>query len=126
MPDTVYCNELALSVEIGFHKVELGVKQTVHVDLELACDFGKGPSRDDMEGLVDYYVIAGHLERHVEGRRYALIEALAVDLAREVIRLFPSVRVRVRVTKRPLDMPRVGSVAVECVRTAADFAVTPA
>jgi dihydroneopterin aldolase len=126
MPDTVYCNDLALSVEVGFHEVELGVKQTVHVDLELVCDFGKGPSRDDMSGLVDYYVIAGHLERHVEGRRYALIEALAVDLAREIIRLFPSVRARVRVTKRPLDMPRVGSVAVECVRTAEDFSGTHA
>lgn len=126
MPDTVYCNELALTIEVGFHEVELGVKQTVLVDLELDCDFGQGPSRDDMTGLVDYYVIAAHLERHVEGRRYALIEALAVDIAREVIRLFPSVRAKVRVTKRPLDMPKVGSVAVECVRTAKDFATPPA
>lgn len=122
MPDTVYCNELALTVQVGFHEVELGAKQTVLVDLELDCDFGQGPSRDDKTGLVDYYVIAGHLERHVEGRSYALIEALAVDIAREIIRLFPSVRAKVRVTKHPLDMPRVRSVAVECVRTAADFA----
>ena len=67
-------------------------------------------------------MIAGHLRAHVAGRRYALIEALAVDLAREILQLHPEVAARVRVTKHPLDMPRVACVAVECVRTAADFA----
>ncbi|WP_434426079.1 dihydroneopterin aldolase [Nannocystis pusilla] len=120
--DVVYCNQLALDIEIGFHEIERGVKQTVHVDLELATNFGRGPASDDFAGLVDYYVIANHLAAHVEGRRYALIEALAVDLAREVTKLYPEATVRVRIVKHPLDMPRVRSVAVECVRSAADFA----
>lgn len=120
--DTVYCNALELSVEIGFHAMELGVKQRLLVDLTLTCDFGSGPARDDHHGLVDYYVIASHIERHVEARRYQLVEAVAVDIAREIVRLHPSVSARVRVTKHPLDMPRVKSVAVECVRSAADFA----
>lgn len=125
MKDRVFCNQLALDVEIGFHDVELGVRQTVLVDLELLCDFGRGPARDAMDGLVDYYEISRHLLAHVEGRRYALIEALAVDIARQVVRLHPDVTARVRITKRPLDMPRVESVAVECVRSAADFADEP-
>jgi dihydroneopterin aldolase len=104
--DTVYCNALELSVEIGFHAMELGVKQRLIVDLALTCDF------------VDYYLIASHIERHVEARRYQLVEAVAVDIAREIVRLHPSVSARVRVTKHPLDMPRVRSVAVECVRSA--------
>ena len=120
--DTVFCSQLALDVEIGFHDVERGVSQTVLVDLELSCDFTAGPSRDEFAGLVDYYVISRHLAGHLAGRRYDLIEALAVDLAREVVKLHPEVSARVRVTKRPLDMPRVGSVAVECVRSAVDFA----
>jgi len=121
----VYCNQLALDIEIGFHEVERGVKQTVHVDLELTTNFGCGPASDNFAGLVDYYVIANHLTAHVEGRRYALIEALAVDLAREITKLHPEVSARVRIVKHPLDMPRVHSVAVECVRTAADFAAEP-
>lgn len=121
MTDTVYCNQLALTVAIGFHPIELGVVQTVAVDLAIECDFDCGPARDEFAGLVDYHVIATHLERHVEGRSYALIEAMAVDIAREVIGLFPSVRVKVRVTKRPLGMPQVGSVAAECVRSAEHF-----
>jgi dihydroneopterin aldolase len=120
--DIVHCNGLELSVEIGFHAVELGIKQKLEVDLTLECDFDVGPHRDEMGGLVDYYEISRHLVDHVASRRYALVEALAVDLAREVIRMHPTVRARVRVTKRPLDMPYVRSVGVECVRTAADFA----
>ena len=34
--DTVFCNQLALDVEIGFHAVEQDVLQTVLVDLELS------------------------------------------------------------------------------------------
>lgn len=123
--DTVYCNQLALDIEIGFHEVELGVQQTVLVDLELTTNFGSGPASDNFAGLVDYYVISNHLTAHVAGRRYSLIEALAVDLAREIIKLHPEVTARVRIVKQPLDMPRVRSVAVECVRTAADFASEP-
>ncbi|MBZ5708588.1 dihydroneopterin aldolase [Nannocystis pusilla] len=123
--DTVYCNQLALDIEIGFHEVERGVQQTVLVDLELTTNFGRGPASDNFAGLVDYYVIANHLTAHVAGRRYALIEALAVDLAREIVKLHPEVTAKVRIVKQPLDMPRVRSVAVECVRTAADFAAEP-
>lgn len=121
MHDVVLLEGLALVVEIGFHQAEIGVKQTVHVDLAVWCDFEVGPARDEFSGLVDYFVIAGHLARHVEGRKYSLIEALAVDVAREVIGLYPPARVRVRVTKRPLGMPGV-AVAAECVRSAQDFA----
>lgn len=119
--DIVHCNGLELNVEIGFHAVEQGIKQKLEVDLTLECDFGEGPARDEMQGLVDYYEISRHLMRHVEARRYALIEAVAVDIAREVIRMHPSVRARVKIIKKPLDMPYVRSVGVECVRTAGDF-----
>lgn len=122
MHDTVHCHGLQLTVGIGFHTAELDITQTVSVDLAIACDFGRGPARDEFTGLVDYFELVQQIERHVAGRRYALIEALAVDLAREVVRMYPPVQVRVKVTKRPLAMPQVAAVAVECVRSAADFA----
>jgi 7,8-dihydroneopterin aldolase/epimerase/oxygenase len=119
--DTVFCEGLELDVEIGFHEVELGVKQTVLVDLTLDADFRDGPANDHFEGLVDYYEISRHLERDIAGKRYKLVEALAVDIARVVLRAYPKTRVKVRLSKRPLDMPRARVVGVECVRTAADF-----
>jgi dihydroneopterin aldolase len=120
--DKVFCHGLDLDVEIGFHDIEIGVKQTVAVDLTIETDFRAGPDRDVREGLADYYEIARLLEKHVAGRRYDLVEALAVDLARVVLRANPTVMVRVRIHKRPLDMPRARVVGVECVRTAEDFA----
>lgn len=125
--DIVFCEGLELDIEIGFHDVELGRKQTVLVDLTLEADFGVGPASDDFTGLVDYYEIEKHLQREVAGRRFKLVEALAVDIARVVLEVYPKTRVRVRITKRPLDMPRTRAVGVEIVRTAADFAAqTPA
>jgi FolB domain-containing protein len=94
----------------------------VVVDLTIETDFRVGPDRDDHKGLADYYEIARLLEGHVAARRYELVEALAVDIARVVLRAYPTVRVRVRINKRPLDMPRARVVGVECVRTADDFA----
>ncbi|MDI1451926.1 dihydroneopterin aldolase [Polyangium sp. 6x1] len=120
--DIVTCHGLELDVQIGFHDIELNRKQTVSIDLTIETDFRVGPDRDHHEGLADYYVIANLLEKHVADRKYDLVEALAVDIARVVLRANPTVRVRVRVNKRPLDMPRVRVVGVECVRSAEDFA----
>ena len=119
--DLVFCQGLELDVYIGFHEVELGATQTVLIDLTIETDFRAGPDRDDPKGLVDYYEIAKLLEAEVSGRRFDLVEALSVRIAEIVLRAYPTVKVRVRVTKHPLDMPRVRSVGVECVRTAADF-----
>lgn len=124
--DIVFCNGLELDVFIGFHAVELGVLQTVVVDLTMEADFRVGPERDDHRGLVDYYEIKKLLDARVAGRRYDLVEALAVDLANEVLRGSPCERVRVRVHKRPLDMKRVREVGVEVVRGANDLPKEPA
>jgi dihydroneopterin aldolase len=125
--DTVYCNGLRLAVRIGFHEFERRIHQAVKVDLAMETDFRTGPSRDQHTGLVDYYLVTRHLIGHVKDRSYDLIEALAEDMARQVFAVAPQVgRVKVRITKNPLDMPEVESVGVECVRTPADLvAVRP-
>jgi dihydroneopterin aldolase len=108
-------------VRIGFHEFERNIEQALKVDLALQTDFSLGPARDQHQGLVDYYVLTQRLQAFVQDRVYDLIEALAVDLARESLKLFPGVTVRVKVHKLPLDMPMVDGVAVEVVRSAADF-----
>jgi dihydroneopterin aldolase len=119
--DLVCCNGLSLEVRIGFHDHERRIRQRVLVDLAIETDFRKGTGSDRHEGLVNYYELARRLQGHVADREYDLLEAFAVDLARQVIAAHPDVRVRVRAEKRPFDMPSVVSVSVECTRTAADF-----
>ncbi len=97
------------------------MKQTIIADLALQTDFRLGPQEDRHTGLVDYYELERALRAHVSTKSYDLLEALAADLARQVIAVHPSVRVHVRVTKRPMDMAGLDSVSVECVRSKADF-----
>ena len=119
--DIVFCNGLELDVGIGFHESELNIKQTLVVDLTLEADFAATTTQDNIEGLVDYYEISKLLEQSLANRRFKLVEALSVEIARLIIVKYPHVTARVRLTKKPLDMPRVRAVGVECVRSAADF-----
>jgi FolB domain-containing protein len=119
--DLVHCHGLILRVRVGFHDYERRIEQAVHVDLTLGTDFRAGPERDRQDGLVDYYELTRHIEQHVKDKAYDLVEALAVDLAQEALRKTPATRVRVRVTKKPLDMPMVDHIWVECERTRADL-----
>src|SRR5690242_9093357 len=121
MRDTVHCSGLRLNVQIGFHPHERERLQQVEVDLSIETDFRAGPERDDHQGLVDYERVVLALQASVLGKRFDLIEALAVHLTREVLRLHPTTQVRIRVTKRPAGLPQVGSVSAECIRTASDW-----
>ncbi len=120
-PDRVHCHGLKLRVRIGFHDYERRIEQAVLVDLTMETNFRVGPERDLREGLIDYYELTRHLEKHVDGKAYDLVEALAVDLAREVIAQSAAEKVKVRLTKTPLDMPMVEHIWVECERSRADF-----
>ena len=119
--DLVHCHGFTLRVRIGFHDYERQIEQAVRVDLTMETDFCQGPERDIRKGLIDYYDLTRHIEQHVKGKVYDLVEALAVDLCREVLSKSPAEKVRVRVTKTPLDIPMVEHIWVECERTSADF-----
>src|ERR1700679_896215 len=97
--DLVVCQGLSLRVRLGFHDYERKIEQAGRVDLTMETDFRAGPARDRREGLLDFYELTRHLEQHVAGKLYEVVEALAVDLAREVLATTPAGKVRVRVTK---------------------------
>ena len=122
MNDKVIGTALSFDCRIGFHDYERHIHQRVVVDFEVETDWRRNGREDDPAGIVDYYEVNKALGEHIAARSYQLIEALAEDVARILCTRFPVSRARVRVTKTPFDMPNVGSVAVECSRTPADFA----
>ncbi len=119
--DKVIGNALSFDCRIGFHDHERHIRQRVVVDFEVETDWRRNGLEDDPDGIVDYYQVNRLLGEHIASRTYNLIEALAEDVARILCTAFPVSRARVRVTKTPFDMPNVGSVAVECVRSPADY-----
>ncbi len=121
MMDKVIGTALSFDCRIGFHDYERHIRQRVVVDFEAETEFRRNGIEDDPQGIVDYYEVNKALGEHLAERPYKLIEAVAEDVARILCTRFPVSRARVRVTKSPFDMPNVGSVAVECVRTPEDF-----
>jgi len=121
MKDKVIGTALSFDCRIGFHDYERHIQQRVVVDFEVETEFRRNAIEDDPAGIVDYYQVNKALGEHIGARSYKLIEAVAEDVARILCTRFPVSQARVRVTKTPFDMPNVGSVAVECVRTPEDF-----
>ena len=122
MRDRVHGTGFGYDCRIGFHEYELGIRQRVLVDFEAETDWRRVAQQDVPEGLVDYFEVHRALQRRLEGRSYRLIEAMAEDAARLICQNFPVSRVRVKVTKQPINVPNIGLVAVECWRTPSDFA----
>ncbi len=123
MNDRVHGTGFSYDCRIGFHEYERHIRQRVVIDFEAETDW-RASARMDRAGkeLVDYYEANLAIGKLVAEKEYRLIEALAEDVAKLLVGTFPIRRIRVKVTKAPFDMPNVGSVAVECWRTAADFA----
>ncbi len=119
--DRVFGFGLGFDARIGYHRHELDIRQRVEIDFEAETDWREAARRDRPVRLVNYHEANRLIGELVASRRWRLVEALAEDVARLLCERFPVSRVRVRVTKRPFDMPNVRAVAVECWRTPDDF-----
>lgn len=71
------------------------------VDAELAFDFIEAAETDDITKTIDYGEVYGRIRHALTQKNYYLIEAVAHDIALELIRDFPILeRATVRVRKR--------------------------
>lgn len=83
----------------------LGQRFFVDAELEIAPH---GPlEHDALETTVDYGVAFKVIEKIVTGRRYFLIEALAMDIAKSLESQFPQI-VRAKITLRKPNAPVAG------------------
>ena len=87
----------------GVEEAERAQGQTFLFDLEL--DVGDAGLSDRIEEAVDYTAVAARVREISEGRTFALLEALAAAVADALLAEFPVESVRVRVRKRPADLP---------------------
>ena len=121
MSERVIGTGFSYDCHVGFHEHEYDMRQRLVVDFEVDTNWRRNGVDDDPKGIVDYFVVNNQIGALVKNKNYLLIEAVAEDIARLICSNFSVNSVRVRVTKRPHDMPNVDSVAVECERTPADF-----
>jgi dihydroneopterin aldolase len=84
------------------HEQREGQDFLYDVVLEVPDDAARS---DRLEDAVDYRLVADCVQEVSDGRRFALLEALADAVARELLARFPARRARVRVRKRKLALP---------------------
>jgi dihydroneopterin aldolase len=98
------------SIELfGFHGVlehERATGQRFLVDVELDVGDTRAASTDRIEDAVDYRDVVAAVVEVSDGRAYHLLEAFASELAEALLARFPVTRVRVRVRKPDVELPR--------------------
>lgn len=110
----------------GYHGVnpeeqELG--QRFEVDVELSTDLRLPGQTDNLSDTINYSAVYRRVQALMTGPPRKLIEAVAHDIALELLRTFASERVAVTVRKleAPLKGAMLDSVGVQVVRSAADL-----
>lgn len=104
---TIRMKNCAFFARHGVHDAEEALGQRFYVDAELLVDPGQALENDAIEGTVDYGVAFGVIEKIVTGERRVLIEALAFEVAKALVRRYPQIR-RADITVRKPNAPVAG------------------
>ena len=97
--DIVYLHDLKIETIIGIFDWEREIKQTVSLNLDMACDVAKAATTDSIEDTLDYKAVAKRLIDFVSHSEYQLVETLAERIAAIVLTEFNVPWIRVRVNK---------------------------
>lgn len=121
--DKIYFNGMSFYGYHGVFEAEAELGQRFFVDLDLSLDLSKAGASDDLNDTVNYADIFTCVQKVVEGERYNLVEKLAAQIAERLLRQFPLMEVKVKVTKpNPPINGHYESVAIEMIRKREDYA----
>lgn len=95
----VYIKGLQAQSVIGVYAWEREIRQTLVLDLEMASDTARAAASDQIADALDYATISSQVIRLVEGSEYQLIESLAEEVARMVLKDFGVSWLRLRLSK---------------------------
>ena len=115
MRDTIYVRGLEARGIIGIEKWEQKKRQTVRVDIEMACDASLAAENDDIEKTVNYRAVSKAILKHIEEQPHLLVETLAERLGEMIRRDFGVTWLRLRVSK-PGAVRFSEDVGIEIVR----------
>ena len=95
---------IQLMPRIGVTPGERRLPQLCQADVTVYGDFSAAASTDELDNAINYSKIHAAVLGSSHEREYNLIETLAYQIARDVLRSFPATRVSVRVRKRPASL----------------------
>lgn len=97
--DSVYIQGLSIETIIGVHDWERETRQTIVIDIEMSTKADRAAVSDWIGYAVDYSAVSARVVEFTEASQYKLIETLAEQLARIIMREFGVAWVQLRVSK---------------------------
>src|SRR3974390_940322 len=99
MSDRIFLRDLRTETIIGIYDWERKVRQTVSFDFEFAGDVRRAAQSDRIEDTLDYKGVAKRVLAFVEASEFHLVETLAEEVARLILREFTVDWVKVTLNK---------------------------
>lgn len=97
--DIVYIRDLKVDTVIGIFDWERRIRQTISIDLEMACDIQRAAASDNIADALDYKAVAKRLIGFIETSEFLLVETLAEKVAGIVREEFSVPWLRLRLSK---------------------------
>lgn len=105
-PAKIVIDSLELHAFHGWHKHEGEFGQHFMVDLEMTVDAARAAQTDQLADALDYGAVIGAARRLFSERRYRLLEAVAMAVARGLLAEFAAIEsIRIRVKKLAPPVP---------------------
>lgn len=99
LKDKILLKNIILYARLGVKEEEREVRQKVSVDIELSLSLEEAARTDDLEKTIDYEKVYNLIKERIEAKKYRLLEALAQDLAQEILKNFKIEEVMIRAKK---------------------------
>ena len=112
MADRIFIQDLKVRVRIGVNPVERRKLRTVLISLEIPRSLNRPSRTDRLEDTVSYWEVSKAVDKVARSRPRRLIECLAGEVGREVIKIFGVKRVKVSVKKFIVKQARYVGVQV--------------
>ena len=115
--DKIIIKEARFPCNIGVSQKERKKKQEIIIDVELFSNIKKASKTDNIRYAVNYSKVYDLIKNIVGREKYKLVEAIAENVAKEILNKFSVEKVLVRVKKpTALANKNVKYAAVEIIR----------
>lgn len=81
----MYLRDLKIDTVIGIYDWERRVRQTIHLDIELATDISKAAASENIDDTLNYKAVSKRIIEFVSSSDFQLVETLAERIC-EIIR----------------------------------------
>ena len=99
MKNKILLKGIVLYAHLGVKEEEREVRQKISLDVELSLNLEETAQKDDLEKTVDYEKVYNLIKERIEAKKYHLLEALAQDIAQEILKNFKVEEVLIQAKK---------------------------